>query len=125
MVDFYQIGALLYELLIGLPPNYNDDKQEMFNRIANVEPQLPDNLSSSAKDLLRGLLNKNPEERLGFNEEFSEVKNHPWFTNFNWLDLTKKSRFGPLKPHLSGYYFDQEYVEELTEADIREMTLEW
>ena len=74
MVDFYQIGALLYELLTGLPPNYSHSKKEMFNRIANEDVPMPYTLSNSCKVLLRGLLAKDPTQRLGYNEEFAEIK---------------------------------------------------
>ena len=56
MVDYYQIGALLYELLTGLPPNYSNDKKEMFDQIASEEVKYPAFLSIHAKDLLTKLL---------------------------------------------------------------------
>ena len=46
----------------------------MFAKIANEEVSLPGHLSWKAKDLLRGLLEKDPKRRLGFHEEFAEVK---------------------------------------------------
>lgn len=52
MIDFYQIGALLYELLTGLPPNYSEDKIEMYSNIIKKEPEYPDYLSAEVKDLL-------------------------------------------------------------------------
>lgn len=45
MVDFYQIGALLYELLAGLPPCYANDKKEMFDRIAKQNAKMPSHWS--------------------------------------------------------------------------------
>ena len=66
MVDFYQVGALLYELLTGLPPLYHGDKGEMFERIANDKPDMPNYLSKEARYLLSYLLMKEPEERLGY-----------------------------------------------------------
>ena len=79
MVDYYQIGALLYELLTGLPPCYSNDKTLMFNRIANEQPHMPKHLSHATKDLLKGLLQKDPTQRIGYSDEFDEVKRHSFF----------------------------------------------
>ena len=125
MVDFYQVGALFFELLTGLPPNYSDDKQEMFDRIATKEVKIPVNLTYAAKDLLEGLLNKDPKKRTGFVGDFQEVKCKPFFDGLDWKEVAKKSHYGPLKPHLGGYYVDKEYIEELTAEHKNEMSLEW
>ena len=66
MVDFYSLGALMYELLVGLPPNYNEDKNIMYYNIVNEEPEYPSHLSEPAITLLKGLLEKEPENRLGY-----------------------------------------------------------
>lgn len=49
MVDFYSLGALLYEMLVGLPPLYSQNRDEMYYNIANNEPTYPDYLSKEAK----------------------------------------------------------------------------
>ena len=48
MVDFYSLGALLYEMLVGLPPLYSNNREEMYFNIANMEPTYPDHLSQEA-----------------------------------------------------------------------------
>jgi serine/threonine protein kinase len=45
MVDFYSLGALLYEMLVGLPPLYQNNREEMYFNIVNKEPTYPENLS--------------------------------------------------------------------------------
>jgi protein-serine/threonine kinase len=52
MLDYYQIGALLYEILTGLPPNYSINKKQMFSNIVRNEPVYPSYLSNTAKNLL-------------------------------------------------------------------------
>jgi len=74
MVDLYSLGALLYELLTGLPPFYSDNRDEMYHNIVHREISFPRYLSPEAVRLLRGLLAKDPEKRLGARGAFEEVK---------------------------------------------------
>ncbi|VVB05521.1 unnamed protein product [Arabis nemorensis] len=85
-VDWWTFGVLLYELLYGKTPfkGYNNDET-----LANVVLQnlkFPDSplVSFQAKDLIRGLLVKEPENRLGSEKGSAEIKRHPFFEGLNW-----------------------------------------
>ena len=56
MVDFYSLGALLYEMLTGLPPFYSNNRDEMYHNIVHQDLTFPNYLSSEAVKLLKGLL---------------------------------------------------------------------
>ena len=74
MVDFYSLGALLYEMLTGLPPFYSNNRDEMYHNIVHKEISFPRYLSPEAIKILKGLLCKDPNLRLGSLDGFSEVK---------------------------------------------------
>lgn len=74
MVDFYSLGALLFEMLIGLPPLYSNNRDEMYYIIVNKEVSYPDYLSPEAITLLKGLLCKDPRKRLGASKGIEEIK---------------------------------------------------
>jgi len=57
-VDFYTLGALLHELVIGLPPFYSKNSDEMMSNIVNKKLVLPKNISRPLSDLLHRLLHK-------------------------------------------------------------------
>jgi len=57
-VDFYTLGALLHEMVIGLPPFYSKDSDEMMSNILNKKLELPKNISRSLSNLLQRLLDK-------------------------------------------------------------------
>lgn len=79
-VDIYCLGAFLYELVIGIPPFYSTNTKEMFRYILSQNIVFPEKvmLSAEIKSLLKGLLEKNPEKRIGFHLGVSEILNHPW-----------------------------------------------
>ena len=67
-VDFYTLGVLLYEMLVGLPPHYNENKMQMYKDITMKEPVIPSVLQGDARDILERLLQIEPSNRLGMGE---------------------------------------------------------
>ncbi len=91
-VDWYLLGVILYEMLTGLPPYYADDKNILFENILTQEFTIEHanlNLSDECVDLLKQLLQKDPQIRLG-NNGSDEIKRHPFFKEIDWkVALTK------------------------------------
>lgn len=65
-VDWYLLGVLLYEMLEGIPPYYDHDKETLFSNILNNDIETPEEISDEARDLIQRLLCKDPSKRLGF-----------------------------------------------------------
>ena len=62
--DIYCIGALLYELVVGFPPHFNQDHNKIYKGIVNNEPEYQEhNLSFTLESLLKKLLQKDPNQR--------------------------------------------------------------
>lgn len=73
--DIWSLGCLLYTLLVGTPPFETLNMQKTFKRIEVGEYYMPKNLSPEAKDLIRRMLRKDPQERISLND----VLSHPFF----------------------------------------------
>jgi serine/threonine protein kinase len=84
-VDWYLLGVLLYEMLVGIPPYYSNNKDQLYENIQNGPLKLPNFLSSEARSILIALMNRNPVKRLGAGHEDSdEIKRHAFFASINW-----------------------------------------
>jgi serine/threonine protein kinase len=55
-VDWYLLGVVMYELLIGLPPYYANNREGLFNNIENAALKLPQNITSNVKNLLKAVI---------------------------------------------------------------------
>lgn len=81
-VDWWTLGVLLYEMLTGLPPYYDEDVPKMYKKILQEPLVFPDGFDRDAKDLLIGLLSRDPTRRLGYNGA-DEIRNHPFSVNYH------------------------------------------
>ncbi|XP_009774023.1 serine/threonine-protein kinase D6PK-like [Nicotiana sylvestris] len=85
-VDWWTFGIFLYELLFGKTPfKGSGNRQTLFN-VVGQPLRFPESpvVSFSARDLIRGLLVKEPQHRLAYKRGATEIKQHPFFEGVNW-----------------------------------------
>ena len=95
--DIYGIGAILFELISGAPPFFNQDENLMYKNISENKLMFPEFFSEDLKDLLKKMLNKNPKKRIGIENDKSDLKNHEFFRDINWDDIMKKKVKPPVE----------------------------
>lgn len=85
-VDWWTFGIFLYELLYGRTPFKGSGNEETLANVVMQSLKFPDSplISFQARDLIRGLLIKEPENRLGSQKGAAEIKQHPFFEGLNW-----------------------------------------
>lgn len=110
-VDWWSMGIILYEFLIGCVPFFGETPEELFAHTVNDDIEWPNNedwvVADDAKDLITTLLQQNPRERLGTGGAH-EVKEHDYFTAVDWNSLLRqKAEFVPqLSNEEDTSYFD-------------------
>jgi len=121
-VDYWSLGVLVYEQLTGLTPYYdpNGNVFQIYEKIINEELRYPPEakLSMEVKSLISALLCVNPSRRMGsYKGGANDVKQHIWFSGFNFNDLEARVMKVPYKPPASTpEQMIQSYVEEPEEV---------
>uniref|UniRef100_A0A8C7FBZ3 protein kinase C n=1 Tax=Oncorhynchus kisutch TaxID=8019 RepID=A0A8C7FBZ3_ONCKI len=116
-VDWWGLGVLVYEMLVGESPFPGDDEEEVFDSIVNDEVRYPRFLSTEAIGIMRRLLRRNPERRLGSGEkDADDVKKQPFFRSVDWEALLQRRLPPPFVPNIKGREdvsnFDEEFTTE-------------
>ena len=95
-VDWYLLGVLLYEMIVGITPYFSNNKEQIFYNIENEVLKIPHFVSKEAANLLRKLLERNPLKRIGSSDrDAEEIKEDPYFKDINWDDVYNKKNKPP------------------------------
>eukprot|EP00949_MAST-11_sp_MAST-11-sp1_P003626 g3626.t1 len=115
-VDWWALGIVIYECLTADSPFAGDDNIDTFRRIMNDPLRFPSSprMSSTAKSLVKKLLEKKAKKRLGcmFNKS-EDVRSHPFFKKMDWTCLALSAVAPPYEPKVSSPDDTSEFPDEV------------
>lgn len=95
-VDWWSLGIVVSRRAAGRSPFYTGPvKQMAFKSITSEKPKFPLWLDADGKHLIKKLVRKNPEERLGVS---GNIREHPFFSTLGWKELEERRAAPPFKP---------------------------
>ncbi|KAL3074010.1 hypothetical protein niasHT_038241 [Heterodera trifolii] len=116
-IDWWGLGVLIFEMLVGEPPFSGSDEEEIFDSIVSDEVNYPQYLSIESIAIMRRLMRKNAEKRIGSGEEDArEIKKQRFFMHIHWDSLLSKQIRPKFVPQIANpedvSNFDEEFTRE-------------
>lgn len=100
-VDWWCLGIIIYEMLVGIDPFNDDDPMRIYQNILETKIRFPSCFNKNAKSLVRHLLVKDLAKRYGnLKNGVKDIKEHRWFKEVNWEDTLKKNVKPPYFPKI-------------------------
>jgi serine/threonine protein kinase len=113
-VDYFAMGVICYELMMGVRPYVGESRNEIKEKILARQiviksHEIPSGWSKEAADFINSLIQRKPSSRLGF-KGINQIKQHKWFNHFSWKDLYNMRIESPYIPSYEDN-FDSNYCE--------------
>lgn len=100
-VDWWSLGALMFDMLTGVPPFTGENRKKTIETILKAKLNLPAYLTPDARDLVRRLMKRQVQLRLGSGPgDAADIRAHPFFKHVNWADVLARRLEPPIKPAL-------------------------
>lgn len=123
-VDWWSLGVLVYEMLVGQSPFSGDDEDGLFDSILQEDVTYPRWLSKEAVSFVSKLLDRDPTTRLGMRDDVEPIRGESFFSSIDWKKMEAKEVVPPFRPDVKSpgdaTNFDAEFTMEppiLTPAD--------
>eukprot|EP00735_Rhodelphis_limneticus_P014221 TRINITY_DN8220_c0_g1::TRINITY_DN8220_c0_g1_i1::g.10194::m.10194 TRINITY_DN8220_c0_g1::TRINITY_DN8220_c0_g1_i1::g.10194 ORF type:complete len:362 (-),score=46.25,sp/P51817/PRKX_HUMAN/57.70/3e-142,Pkinase/PF00069.20/6.2e-68,Pkinase_Tyr/PF07714.12/7.7e-37,Kinase-like/PF14531.1/7.2e-08,Seadorna_VP7/PF07387.6/0.1 TRINITY_DN8220_c0_g1_i1:853-1938(-) len=98
-VDWWALGILIYEMLAGYPPFYDENPFGIYQKILAGKIEFPRHFDVQAKELIKKLLTADRSKRIGnLKNGADDIIKHKWFRNFDWEALKRRTLTPPIKP---------------------------
>ena len=116
-VDWWSFGILVYEMLNGIPPFYDENINVMYRNIVSAPVVFSSSrVSEAAKSFVVALLDRDPASRLGTGDaDVESIKAHPWFSDINWNDVQNKKTKPSWVPVIKGETDTSNFDAEVTQ----------
>ena len=100
-VDWWAFGILLYEMICGVEPFYDEEPMKIYENILNGKILFSSDFDSQSKSLIKHLLEPELSKRYGnLKNGVNDIKNHAFFKNMNWDKLLKQEIEAPFIPKI-------------------------
>lgn len=102
-VDYWALGVLIFEMVVGAPPFYAEDPMEVYEKILSGNPAMPTFFTRNLSDLIKKLLRSQQGKRLGNTRGgTAAVVKHKWFSSFDWAAIENGEMKAPYVPTVQG-----------------------
>lgn len=102
-VDWWTLGVLTYEMLVGIDPFNDEDPMLIYKKILRGKIKFPSNFNPGAKSLIKHLLEQDLSKRYGnLKGGVNDIKNHRFFKNVDWNGLVTYKVAAPYVPRVNG-----------------------
>ena len=115
--DIWSAGIILYLMLCGTLPFYEEDNQLLYQKIIKGEYTIPKYLSEEAKDIIKQILEVDPKKRINF----EKIKKHPWFNIIN----TKYMMFKGIDVDSDIMPIDEDILNEMEKYGINKIEIRY
>lgn len=108
--DWWSLGVLMFELLVGAPPFFSEDRMTVYKQALSGKVAYPSHVSRFARHLISQFLQTAPSKRIGsLRGGVVDIKSHPFFKDFDWEALETRKMKCPMVFELEGPKDTQHY----------------
>ena len=123
-VDWWTLGILLFEMLVGIDPFSDDEPMKTYQKILKGKINFPKEIDKDAKSLIKHLLVQDTTKRYGcLKNGVKDILNHRFFDGFDWKNFVYLSMEAPYIPQIKNDE-DTSNFEKYPESDLESSTVD-